>query len=98
MAQLRNQGAVRRAREIRDQTRTLRRSTRHDQGMQEATGLAIKAIDLARRRAQELVDEEEAADASLVSRPDLALRCLAGNGDTNALSELTRRTAEPAAA
>jgi len=98
MAQLRNQGAVRRAGEIRDQTVTLRRSMRHDEPMQALTRETLNAIDKVQRRAQEIVEEEDAADASLTSRPDLALRCLAGNGDTDALSELTRRTAEPAAA
>lgn len=81
-----------------DQTTTLRRSMRHDEKLQELTGYALPILDGIERRAAEIVQEEEAADASLTSRPDLALRCLAGNGDTDALSELTRRTAEPAAA
>ena len=71
---------------------------RHDEPMQALTRETLNAIDKVQRRAQEIVEEEDAADASLTSRPDLALRCLAGNGDTDALSELTRRTAEPAAA
>lgn len=71
---------------------------RHDERTQETTGLAIKALDLARRRAQEIVEEEDAADASLTSRSDLALRCLAANGEPDAVGELTRRTVEPAVA
>lgn len=99
MAQLRHRGAVRRAGEIVDQTTTLRRSMRHDDKLQELTGYALPILSGIERRAAEIVEEEDAvADASLTSRPDLALRCLAGNGDTDALSELTRRTAVPAAA
>ena len=75
---------------------TLRRSMRHDDRMQTLTRDALKTIDRVQRHAQEVVDEEDAADASLMSRSDLALRCLAGNGDTDAVSELTRRTAVPA--
>lgn len=98
MARLRHIGAQRKAGKLRSETEQLQRTMRHDNRFQKVAGLAAIALGDLERRAAEIVVTEDATDCTLTSRDPEELRRLAADGNTDALSELNRRLAIPAAA
>lgn len=98
MARLRHKGAQRKAGKLRDETRQLGRTMRHDERFQRITEKAVGELDALERRAAEIVVTEDATDCSLTSRGEDELRRRAADGDRDAVAEQRRRDVVPSAA
>lgn len=92
MDDLRHEAAARRAGEIREDVTYLRRTMRHDAPFQLIANETENTLGQLERRAEQLID----GTVEAVDEDELRRRAAAGDGE--ALPELCRRTAEPAAA
>lgn len=98
MARLRHIGAQRKAGRLADETRSLKRTMRHDERFQKVADKAAGELDALERRAAEIVVAEDATDCTLTSRGEDELRRRAAEGDRDAVAEQCRREVQPAAA
>lgn len=99
MARLRHKGAQRKAGQLRDDTRHLQRTMRHDKRFGSIAEKAVEELSALERRAAEIVVTEDATDCTLTARDADDLRRLAADGNEDAAAELRRREVlAPAAA